>query len=272
MSNRRVITEFVVLIADGWSNHVPEVLAAVQSRGGEVTSVDQENGILEGRIESLDLPRLRQLRCVRRIVEGTSFIARRFEGAPGHGGGTCRRGRARLRRQTPAPRLSRVRDAHRPTRLPTDIKPAQRMRVRLPASPAIRNRVEPAARRFGGLDLSQRLTWTADDRPLRDKPHGRRSIPVGVRLAYVLISVLGIVIAAHQPSAGAALAALAAVAALGLCRFRLLRHTCTALALCIVFSTLILQRSLAWTDVVSGLAAFLIAGIAAEAIGDAREC
>jgi hypothetical protein len=133
---------------------------------------------------------------------------------------------------------------------------------------------DPAA-----MKLPQRLLWSVD-RALRTRraPRARR-IPLGIRLAYVLVAVLGLLLAGasvmekyrpwgsgNQLICGLLLAVLGVLAACGLFRFDPLRNACTGIGFWLSVSPCVLPRPLTCLDLLLGLAAFLVSGAAGEAV------
>lgn len=274
MSSRRIITEFILLIADDWNGLASDVLSAVESAGGEVMSVDEENGILEGSIQSMDLPRLERLACVRQLVEGASYVTYQFPGAPNHGFDYDHRGGVHQGARARAPKPHCSADTRPPKLRPSACRPNPPMPVRPPVRPPALFGFDYRELCSGHLDYSRRLLWKAEDRAPCDRSQRRAAIPLGVRLAYGTILALGVASATRiamdhgnlgrlsmvQMLSGSLLAALATLAACGLCRFPLLRHACTCMGLWLVLSPCLLQRSLRGIDLALGLAAFLLAG------------
>lgn len=296
MSSRHIITEFILLIANDWNGRECDVLDAVESAGGEVMSLDQSNGSIEGRIQSMDLPSLEKLACVRQLVEGASYVTCRFPGGDDHELGNGHRGGVHQgsRVHSPSPRRSADRGSRRrcidggdPAGPPTLRPSARRPRPGTPARPPARPRGVPGLDfpelGSGHLDYSQRLLWKAEDRPPCDRsPRRRPGIPLGIRLIYGTVFALGVAIATHtaidhenldcvsmvQLLSGSLLAVLASLAACGLCRFSLVRHACTLVGVWLAVSPWLLQRSFSAVDMALGLAAFLLAGCAAETLDD----
>jgi hypothetical protein len=283
MSNRRIITEFILLIADDWIGRASDVLNEVESVGGEVMSVDEENGILDGRIQTMDLPRLERLACVHQLAEGASYVTYGIPGAPDRAFGYGHHGGVRQGTSAHAPKPHHSADIH-----PRPCRPfAGRAKSGTPVSPPARPGAPPEFNRpaLGPpyRDLSQRLLWKAEDRLPCDRSRHRPAIPMGVRLAYGMVLAMGVAIAIRSVMdqenvnwlstvrllSGSLLAALATLAACGLCRFPLIRNACTGVGLWLALSACLLQRTFPEIDMALSLAAFLIAGCAVDALGDA---
>lgn len=140
---------------------------------------------------------------------------------------------------------------------------------------------EPITPDPGAVELSRRLLWTSDSTPGTGRRRRAHRIPLGIRLGYALVGLLGLFLAgraliedhrpwgsANQVLFGLLLAVAATVAAAGLCRFGLLRLGCTGIGLWLAVSPCVLPRPITCLDMLLGLAAFLIAGAAGEAIVD----
>jgi hypothetical protein len=282
MSGRRIITEFILLIADDWNGRPSDVLKAVMSAGGEVISVDEGNGILKGCIQSMDLPRLERLACVRQLVEGASYVTCRFQAGRDHELGYDPHGGVHEGARSHAPKPHRSADTRPPRLRPS----ACRARPRLPLSPPVRPAARPGINRPalcpGYSGLSQRLLWKAEDWAPCDRLQHRPAIPLSVRLAYGLVVALGVAIATRTAMdheyvnclsmvrllSGSLTAVLATLAACGLCRYPQVRHACTYLALWLAVSACLLETSFPEIDMALGLAAFLLAGCASDTLGD----
>jgi hypothetical protein len=281
MSSRRIITEFILLIADDWQGRASDVLNAVQSAGGKVMSVDERKGIVKGCIASMDVPRLERLGCFRQLVEGASYVTYRFPAAPDQGVGYGHRGGVHQGSRAHAPKPHRSADTGPPTLRPSACRPTPSTPDFPPARPSALPGFDSPALRPGHLDFSQRLLWKAEDRAPCDRSQRRPAIPPGVRLAYGMVLALGAAIATRtaldqvnvgcfsmfQLLSGSLLAALATIAACGLCRFPLVRHACTCTGLWLAVSPFLLQRSFSGIGMALGLAAFLLAGCVADNLG-----
>jgi hypothetical protein len=67
-TGRSIVTDFIVLVADGWRAHFPIALATLKAAGAEITDACAETGIVEGVIASADLDALSRLSCVNRLT------------------------------------------------------------------------------------------------------------------------------------------------------------------------------------------------------------
>lgn len=75
MSSRKVLTEFIVIVADGWEGRFPGVLAALRRAGAQVTAAYQDTGIVEGVVESCRLKTMSQLACINRVWEVLTYVS-----------------------------------------------------------------------------------------------------------------------------------------------------------------------------------------------------
>jgi hypothetical protein len=64
----RIVTDFIVLVADGWLAHFSIALTTLKAVGAEITDACAETGIVEGVIASADLDALSRLPCVNRLT------------------------------------------------------------------------------------------------------------------------------------------------------------------------------------------------------------
>jgi hypothetical protein len=75
-SGRRLVTDFIVLLADGWyRRYFPFALAMLTAAGAEITDACAETGIVEGVIASADLDALSRLPCVDRVTQVLTYIS-----------------------------------------------------------------------------------------------------------------------------------------------------------------------------------------------------
>ncbi len=73
-SGTRLVTDFVVLLTDGWSPRFSGDLAMLKAAGAEITDVCAETGIVEGVIAGADLDALSRLPCVDRVTQGLTYL------------------------------------------------------------------------------------------------------------------------------------------------------------------------------------------------------
>jgi len=75
MSGRKVLTEFIVIVADDWQGRFPDVLEALRQAGAEVTAAYEDTGIIEGVVESCRLESMSQLACVNRVWKVLTYVS-----------------------------------------------------------------------------------------------------------------------------------------------------------------------------------------------------
>jgi hypothetical protein len=75
-SGRRLVTDFIVLLADGWyRRYFPFALAILKAAGAEITDACAETGIVEGVIASANLDALSRLSCVDRVTQVLTYVS-----------------------------------------------------------------------------------------------------------------------------------------------------------------------------------------------------
>jgi len=75
-TGRKAVTDFIVLVADGWMRHFSLVLAMIKGAGAKITDVCAETGILEGVIARANLDALSRLPCVERLTPVLTYISK----------------------------------------------------------------------------------------------------------------------------------------------------------------------------------------------------
>ena len=70
----RFVTDFIVLLTDGWDGRFACDLAGLKAAGAEITDACAETGIVEGVIASADLNALSRLPCVDRVTQGLTYL------------------------------------------------------------------------------------------------------------------------------------------------------------------------------------------------------
>lgn len=287
----RVVTEFVLRIPDGWAGRIAEAVTALTAAGAEVTRVVPDRGVLAGVIESWFVGDLSQLPCAEGIVEGASYVV-------DADGRHVRRPRQPGRATAMGPWDNAAPDHHRGGKGPSgahghgprraSTRPVDLLDLVQDDEVPTHGRPDDIERigdgqNVYGHDPFEPVDWPA---PGGGIPEERvLEIPWTARIGYSVVAILAMCLIVHaavqgqdhrgcavlaQVCASALLFSLSVTAALGLCRYRLVRHACTVLGLLVTLLPCLLWDDVPLARVVPGLLAFLIAGITDESLSPLR--
>jgi hypothetical protein len=68
------MVDFILLVADEWSQRLPEVVAALDQVGARVQLLDAKSSIIEGSVTSDRLQCVSKLKCTQRLSTGAIYV------------------------------------------------------------------------------------------------------------------------------------------------------------------------------------------------------